>query len=110
MIDALVQGTLAGDPVLRNTGKGDPFVTVSIRVAAGPETLFVGMAAFGETARERLLKLAKGAGGAIAGELQANFWTTAAGAERRDWRLVATEVLSVHQARRRRAEAEEAEA
>lgn len=103
MIHALMSGTLTAEPIERTTAKGAPFVTVSLRVAAGPESIFVGCVAFETAAAERLIKLARGAAVAVAGEMQLNVWTDREGQERRDWRLVAAEVMSIAQARRRRA-------
>ena len=44
MIAALIQGDLVSDPVERTTTKGAPFVTATVRVAAGAEALFSGNA------------------------------------------------------------------
>jgi single-stranded DNA-binding protein len=102
MIAALIQGELAADPVTRSTVKGQPFVTASVRVPAGAEVLFIGIAAFDETAGERLAKLHKGASIAAAGTLEATEWQSREGEPRKGWRLTATEVLSVYSARKRR--------
>ncbi len=102
MIGALVQGDLVADPQARTASNGKPFWTVTVRVPAGPEALFVGLTTFSETAGERLMKLHKGSALAAAGTLEATTWTGKDGAERRGWRLTASEVLSVHQARRKR--------
>lgn len=102
MIAAMIQGELVADPVRRQTAKGTEFVTASVRVAAGAEALFIGIACFDDTGCERLAKLRKGAAVAAAGTLETNVWQTKEGEERRGWRLTATEVLSVYQARKRR--------
>jgi single-stranded DNA-binding protein len=102
MIAALVQGELVADPVKRSTVKGEPFVTATVRVPAGAEALFVGVAAFDATAAERLAKLHKGASIAVAGTLEATEWKTREGEARKGWRLTAAEVLSVYSARKRR--------
>jgi single-stranded DNA-binding protein len=107
VIAALLQGTLAGDPVRRTSAKGQPFATAQVRVPVGSESVYIGVTVFGETEIERLCRLAKGASVAAAGELQLNVWVDREGQDRRDWRLLAHEVLTVHQARRRR-EREEA--
>ena len=103
MIAALIQGTLVGDPVRRTSATGGEFATASIRVAVGTESIFVGIATFSETAIERLLAMPKGGAIAAVGTLDLNAWTDGQGKDRRDWRLTANEVLTVHQARRRRA-------
>ena len=102
MIAALVSGDLVRDPVERATAKGVPFVTATVRVAAGAEALFVGLACFDATGCERLAKLRKGASVAAAGTLEATEWTTREGETRRGWRLTASEVLTVYAARKRR--------
>lgn len=109
MIAALVQGTLAGDPVRRTSAKSGDFATATMRVAAGSESIFVGVSTFSESAMERLLAMSKGATIAAVGTLELNVWTDREGNERRDWRLTATEILTVHQARRRREREEAAE-
>ena len=101
MISALITGDLISDPVERTTAKGAPFVTATMRVPAGADALLVGIATFDRTAGERLAKLHKGASVAVAGTLEATEWEKD-GETRKGWRLTATEVLSVYQARKRR--------
>lgn len=102
MIGALIQGTMSSDPVARKTSSGHVFWTVNLRVPAGDDVLFIGLATFDETAGERLMQLSKGASVAAAGALEVNTWTTKEGETRSGWRLTANEVLSVYQARKRR--------
>lgn len=101
MISALMVGELATEPTARTTSKGAPYVTANMRVPAGAEALFVGVAAFERTAGERLLKLRKGASLAAAGTLEATEWEKD-GETRKGWRLTATEILTVYAARKRR--------
>jgi single-stranded DNA-binding protein len=102
MIGALIQGELIADPQARTASNGKPFWTATMRVSAGAEALFVGVSTFSEPAGERLMRLHKGAALAAAGTLEATEWTGRDGEPRRGWRLTATEVLSVYQARKRR--------
>lgn len=102
MIGALIQGGLLGDPIERTAGNGKPFWTANVRVPAGAEVLFISITTFSETAGVRLMKLSKGAAIAAAGTLESSAWTDREGNERKNWRLTATEVLSVYQARKRR--------
>ncbi len=104
MIGAIVQGELIADPVQRTASNGSPFVTATLRVPAGAEALFVGIAAFETEAADRLAKLCKGSTVAAAGTLEANEWMTREGETRKGWRLTAVEVLTAHQARKRRRE------
>lgn len=102
MIAAMIQGELSADPMERIASNGKPFWTVTVRVAAGAEVLFVGLTTFSETAGARLIKLSKGAAIAATGPLESSVWTDREGNERKNWRLTAIEVLSVYQARKRR--------
>lgn len=104
MIGALISGDLAADPVERQTRKGERFVTATARVPAGDGAVFVGIAAFGATAAERLAKLRKGSPVSAAGVLEQTTWTTQAGEARTGWRLTASEVLSAYQATKKRRE------
>lgn len=106
MIAALIHGDLVADPVERTTAKGAPFTTATVRVAAGAEALFIGLACFDATGCERLAKLRKGATVAAAGTLEATEWTTKGGETRKGWRLTASELLTVYAARKRREPAE----
>lgn len=107
MIAALIQGTLVADPVERTSTNGRSFWTVSVRVPAGDDTLFIGLGTFSETAGARLMNLAKGASISAVGSMEQSTWTDRDGNVRTGWRLAATEVLSVHQARKKRREAKE---
>lgn len=102
MIGALIQGELVAEPVARTGASGKAFWTATVRVPAGSDALFVGLATFSETAGERLMRLHKGSTVAAAGTLEPTVWTGKDGEERRGWRLTASEVLSVYQARKRR--------
>ncbi len=101
MIGALILGELAAEPVERTTSAGRLFWTANVRVAAGAEALFIGLATFSETAGARLMQLHRGSSVAAAGTLEANAWTAQDGSERKGWRLTANEILSVYQARKR---------
>jgi single-stranded DNA-binding protein len=89
----------------RTASNGSQYWTVNLRVPAGPEVAFVKMTTFSETAGERLMRLHKGSAVAAAGVLEQTSWTGKDGEERRGWRLTASEVLSVYQARKRRDDA-----
>lgn len=106
MISALIQGALAADPTERTTREGKPFVTASLRVAAGADALFIGVAAFDRTAAERLAQMRKGGTVAAVGVLEQANWTGKDGTERQGWRLTASEVLTAYAATRKRRAAE----
>jgi single-stranded DNA-binding protein len=103
VISALITGDLVADPVERTAKNGSSFTTCNMRVPAGADALFIGVAAFNETDRERLRKLGKGSSLAAVGSLEQAIWTDREGQERISWRLTASEVLSVYQANKRRA-------
>lgn len=106
MIAALMQGTLAADPVERTTREGKPFTTANVRVAAGADALFIGIAAFDRTAAERLAQMRKGGTVAAVGVLEQTAWTAKDGAERTGLRLTASEVLTAYAATKKRRSAE----
>lgn len=106
MIGALVSGTLISDPVERRTREGKPFMTATLRVPAGEDPVFVGVAAFEPNAAARLAQMSKGGNVAACGVLEQNTWTDKAGAERTGWRLTASEVLTAYAATKRRRQAE----
>ena len=103
MISALVQGVLIADPMRRITASGKPFATGTVRVAGGPESALIGVIAFGEPAQAALLRIKGGDTLVASGVLQLNTWVGREGKERRDWRLSAIKVMSLYQARKRRA-------
>ena len=103
MIEAMITGTLATDPQERQTRDNKPFFTASLRVSAGEgDALFVSLTSFSQTAGERLLSLQKGANLAAVGILEQYPFTSKDGSERNGWRLTASEIMSVYQARKRR--------
>ncbi len=106
MIGAIVTGTLVGDPVERTTREGKPFVTATARVAAGEDAIFVGLAAFNETAAARLLQMRAGGAVSACGVLEQTHWTAKDGTERTGWRLTANEVMTAYGASKKRRSAE----
>ena len=102
MIDAWITGDLSADPTERTASNGNRYWTASARVTAGSETVFVSIATFDPRAGERLMTLHKGSSVAAVGTLEATSWTDKAGAERKGWRLLTHEILSVYQTRKRR--------
>lgn len=107
MIGAVVSGTLVGDPIARQTREGKSFVTVTLRVPAGEDALFIGVAAFDERAAERLARMRRGGTVAACGVLEQNTWTAKDGSERTGWRLTASEVLTAYAATKKRRAAED---
>ena len=102
MIGAVIHGEMVTDPVQRTSASGTPFWTCSLRVAAGSESIFVGISTFSETGGERLMALHKGATLAAVGPLEATTWQTKSGETRQGWRLTASEILTAYQAGKRR--------
>ncbi|MEI7443383.1 MAG: hypothetical protein WCK28_00695 [Burkholderiales bacterium] len=107
MMAALLTGTLVVDPVERTAASGRPYWTTTMQVPTGSDAMLVGVAVFSESAGERLMRLCKGSPLAAAGTMEPHEWTTRDGETRRGWRLTASEVLTVHEARRRREPARE---
>ncbi len=104
MIGAVIHGTLVGDPIERTTREGKRFVTATLRVPAGEDALFVGVAAFEQLAAERLARMRKGGTVAACGVLEQTTWTAKDGSERTGWRLTASEVLTAYGATKKRRE------
>lgn len=102
MIGALITADLSADPTERTASNGNRYWTASARVAAGGEAIFVGITAFDAKAGARLMQLRKGSSLAAVGTLEATSWTDKTGTERKGWRLLAHEIMSVYQARKRR--------
>jgi len=103
MIDALITGDLSAEPAERTASNGNRYWTASARVSAGSESVFVSLATFDPKAGARLMALHKGSSLAAVGTLEATTWTDkTTGAERKGWCLLAHEILSVYQARKRR--------
>jgi single-stranded DNA-binding protein len=102
MMTALIAGDLSAEPAERTASNGNRYWTASARVATGGEPVFVSIATFDPQAGERLMQLHKGSSIAAVGTLEATTWTDKAGAERKGWRLLTHEILSVYQARKRR--------
>lgn len=107
MISALITGDLISDPFDRTTREGKLFVTVTARVAAGAEAIFVGIAAFEPTPAARLAQMRKGGSIAAVGVLERTSWTGKDGTERQGWRLTASEILTAYGATKKRRQAEE---
>lgn len=104
MIGAVVTGALVGDPVERKTREGKPFTTATLRVPAGEDAIFVGVAAFEPTAAQRLAQMRKGGTVAACGVLEQTTWAGKDGAELTGWRLTASEVLTAYAATKKRRE------
>jgi len=67
---ALVTGSIFRRPAQRTSKAGKPFVTTTVKVAAGNELQFWNVIAFSETAQAELLRLDEGDGAALQGPLK----------------------------------------
>lgn len=106
MIEGLVTGTLAG-PVEQRQGKhGSTFVLAKVKANTGEdESLIVNVIAFAAEACAALLALDEGDALALAGALTPKVWTDKQGNTRPALDMVASQVLTVYQAGRKRAAA-----
>ncbi len=104
MIDGLVAGKLYGRPERRvGNSSGKAFVTAKVRAAtAGGETLFVNVLTFDAGAQTALLALADGDAVALAGTLTPKVWTDREGQARPALDMVAGQVLTAYQVKKRR--------
>lgn len=104
MIEGLVTGTLMGMAEQR-LGKNDTsFVLAKVKAAPGEgESLIVNVIAFATEACAALLALDEGDTLALSGTLTPKVWTDKQGNTRPALDMVASQVLSVYQADRKRA-------
>ncbi|WP_084150855.1 single-stranded DNA-binding protein [Azohydromonas australica] len=104
MIEGLVAGKVYGRPEQRTgTNSGRPFVTAKVRAAtSGGEVLFVNVLAFDATAQAALLALSDGDAVSVAGTLTPKVWTDREGQARPSLDMVASQVLSAYQVKRKR--------
>jgi single-stranded DNA-binding protein len=112
MIEGLVAGKVYGRPEQRTgSNSGRPFVTAKVRAAtSGGETLFVNVLAFDAAAQAALLALGDGDAVSLAGTLTPKVWTDREGQARPALDMVASQVLTAYQVKRRREAASGAEA
>jgi single-stranded DNA-binding protein len=106
MIDALISGVLAADPVAKTTRTGNPYCTCRVRVPMGneAEALFCLMTAFDATARDSLLALHKGDPVALACSLSITVWTPDSGGARPNVQGTVHAIVSAYHVKHRRAE------
>ncbi len=102
MTTALFLGDLLAAPVQRQTSAGSRFATATVRTGAGSKSVLTGLATFSESTVDKLLGLKKGDSLAATGVLEMKVWSDREGRERRDWRLTASQVLTVYEAANRR--------
>ncbi len=104
MIEGLIAGKVYGRPEQRvGNNSGKPFVTAKVRAAAsGGEMLFVNILAFDPTAQAALLALSDGDAVSLAGTLTPKVWTDREGHVRPAVDMVASQVLTVYQVKRKR--------
>ncbi|WP_157270747.1 single-stranded DNA-binding protein [Azohydromonas aeria] len=104
MIEGLIAGKVYGRPEQRvGNNSGKPFVTAKVRAAtAGGETLFVNVLAFDAGAQAALLALGDGDAVSLAGTLTPKVWTDREGQARPSLDMVASQVLTAYQVKRKR--------
>lgn len=102
MISALIQGDLIADPKSRTTTAGKPFMTATIRVPAGAESILIYLTAFSESVQAALGRLKSGDSLAASGVMELNIWQDRENHEHRDWRLTAHQIMSVYEMSKRR--------
>lgn len=104
MIEALVTGTLTGMAEKRQGKNETSFVVAKVKATAGDgEGLIVNVIAFSAEACAALLALDEGDTLALSGALSPKVWTDKQGNTRPALDVVASQVLSVFHAERKRA-------
>lgn len=102
-IEALILGKLHQLAELRTSRAGRPFVTATVRAAAGEDAQFVRVTAFSATAQAALLALQDGDAVALAGTLTPGAWTDREGNARPSLGMVAAQVMTPYALRKKRA-------
>ncbi len=102
MISVMLQGTLKGEAVAR-MGKV-PFVTATVRTPTDGEAIFAHVIAFDEQVTAALQSLHAGEPVVIAGTASLDVWVPEDGAPRPQLRVIATAVMTLAAARRKRRE------
>lgn len=97
MIDALIAGTLQGQPTEKTAKNGCTFVTAKVRaLAAGNAELFVNVVTFSRSTGAALLSLESGDSVALTGTLTPKVWTDRDGCPRPILDLVANQVMTAY--------------
>jgi single-stranded DNA-binding protein len=104
MIDALIAGTLVGEPQHRRSGNGNPYLLARMRVPQGDgPVLFAAVFVFDAEAREQLMTCGAGDSVCIAGALKVDVWKPDDGEPRVNMTITANAFVSAYHVRRRRA-------
>jgi single-stranded DNA-binding protein len=103
--------TLPADPQARTAANGKPFATANLHVATeGGESVSVSVIAFSAASAEMLLAHKRGDIVCVTGPASLSRWSDREGVERHGLKMVASRVLSPHQAARQREKISRAEA
>jgi single-stranded DNA-binding protein len=104
MIEGLVSGKVYGRPEQRvGNNSGKPFVTAKVRAATnGGDMLFVNVLAFDVAVQAALLALSDGDAVSLAGTLTPKVWIDRENQPRPALDLIASQVLTVYQVKRKR--------
>lgn len=104
MIDGLVSGKIFGTATARTGQSGKRFVTAKVRAATGDgDQVFLNLIAFSTTAGDALLALGDGDSVALAGSLTPKVWTDRNGETHPALDMVAHQVMTAYQVKRKRA-------
>lgn len=103
MIDGLIAGKMHGKAIERTSKNGKPYALAKVRAAGGDgEALFVNVIVFDTGPCNALLALGDGDSVALAGTLTPKAWLDREGQPRAAVDVVAAQVLSAYQVRRKR--------
>jgi len=104
VIDALIGGSIVGQPQEKTSGSGRTYVQCKLRVPAGEDAVFVLVTAFDGEVRRALLAHASGDSIAVSGPMKLGIWTPPNGGEARvNVSMVAHALVSAYSVKRRRA-------
>jgi single-stranded DNA-binding protein len=99
---ALVSGSLFRAPERRVAKSGNSYVVTTLRTKDTPESRFIRVSEFSETAQAELLRLADGDGVSVQGDLRADIYNGPDGTARVSLSMFANGVLALRQPPRKR--------
>lgn len=104
MIAALISGKIYGQPTEREARNGNVYLTFKVRAPCRDNTSqFVSIMCFETAVIDILRNMSEGDPIALIGELSASAYSNKNGEPQPSLQLIATQALSVHQVKRRRA-------
>jgi single-stranded DNA-binding protein len=90
MIESIISGTVVKQPEQRQGKSGKPFVTATVRVGRGEETVFVSVIAFDDEVQRGLMLLGAGDAVSLTGTIKPKVYNEKAGLD-----MIAQKMISL---------------